>query len=325
MKPVRTIFKSLYGSRLYGTATPESDTDWKSVHLPSGRGVLLGQHEDTFDKNDNSFKNGAGDNDDESHSLRKFLRMAAGGEMLAIELLHVPDAMIEHVDPVWEDVRSLAPKIITSQCLGFVGYTQRQAAKYGIKGSRLNDAKATSDLLNALISKSSRAERLAAHADEIAAFAMGRHHVSVETRSAGFSEKPFLVVCDRKIAFTMSLQTGLDIVEAALRSYGKRAESASENANVDWKSTMHAVRVASQAVELLETGKITFPRPDAEYLLAIRRGAFTKDQAAQMLEESLDNVARAEKGSPLPTKPDEAAIDELLMKVHLEQVTGADA
>lgn len=322
MKPVRTIFKSLYGSRLYGTATPESDTDWKSVHLPSGRGVLLGMHEDTFDKNDNSFKNGASDSDDESHSLRKFLRMAAGGEMLAIELLYAPEGAIQHMDPVWEEVRALAPKIITSQCLGFVGYTQRQAAKYGVKGSRLNDAKASADFLTGLIEKSGRAERLAAHADEIAAFADGKHHVAVEVRSAGYSEKPFLVVCDRKIAYTMSLQTGLEIVEAALRSYGKRAESACENANVDWKSTMHAVRVAGQAVELLETGKITFPRPDAEHLLAIRRGAFAKDEVAQMLQTCLDDVARAEKVSPLPSAPDEAAIEDLLLRVHLDQVNG---
>ena len=38
---VKTIFRNLFGSQLYGTNTPASDTDYKSVHLPSAEEVLL--------------------------------------------------------------------------------------------------------------------------------------------------------------------------------------------------------------------------------------------------------------------------------------------
>lgn len=320
MRPVRPLARSLYGSRLYGTATPESDTDWKSVHLPSGRGILLGRHEDTINNSDPSAKNGAGDSDEESHSLRKFLRMAAAGEMLAIELLFVEGPAITVLDPLWHEVKAMSPKVITSQCLGFVGYTQRQAAKYGIKGSRVTEAKEALALIEGLIARSGRKERIGTFEDEIRAFCEGRLHTALESRSAGFSEKPFLIVCDRKIPVTSGLETAVETISGILRAYGRRAEAASERANVDWKSTMHALRVAGQAVELLETGKITFPRPDAAFLLEVRSGGMSKDRAAEMLEQSLRDVEAASARSSLPAEPDEAAIDDLLLEAHHSQI-----
>lgn len=52
-------------------------------------------------------------------------------------------------------------------------------------------------------------------------------------------------------------------------SYGHRSQAAAE-AEVDRKSLMHAVRVYQQALELLRTGALKFPRPNAEQLLRIK-------------------------------------------------------
>lgn len=39
----QTMFKTQFGSRLYGTNTDKSDTDWKYIFLPDLRNVLLGK------------------------------------------------------------------------------------------------------------------------------------------------------------------------------------------------------------------------------------------------------------------------------------------
>lgn len=94
--------------------------------------------------------------------------------------------------------------------------------------------------------------------------------------------------------------------------------------NVDLEATMHALRVAGQAVELLTTGKITFPRPDAEHLKAVRAGIFGKAQLAEMLEAALVDIDQAAARSSLPRQPDQAAIDDLIMRAHLSQLGAAD-
>ena len=320
MKPVRTIVRSLYGSQLYGTARPDSDTDWKSVHLPSGKGILLGRHEDQFDNNDPSKPNGAGDADEESHSLRKFLGMAAAGEMLAIELLFAEGSAVEVHDPLWHEVRALTPRIVTRDCLGFVGYCQRQAAAYSIKGSRLLAARDTADFLSGLRDRHGPDARLRDHDAEIRAFCEGRLHVAVEFLNGGAKEQDFLVLCDRKYPFSSTVDHTLMHVGAVLKSYGRRAETAAENGNVDLKATMHALRVASQAVELLNTGHITFPRQDAEHLMAIRAGAFGKEQLAEMLQSALIAIDRAAVSSALPYEADHAAIDYLVLRAHRSQI-----
>ena len=41
----RLIYLSLYGSNLYGTALPTSDTDYRGIFIPSMEDLLLGKAE----------------------------------------------------------------------------------------------------------------------------------------------------------------------------------------------------------------------------------------------------------------------------------------
>jgi predicted nucleotidyltransferase len=38
---VRQIVRVQHGSHLYGTNTPSSDMDYKGVHIPNGRAIIL--------------------------------------------------------------------------------------------------------------------------------------------------------------------------------------------------------------------------------------------------------------------------------------------
>ena len=73
-------------------------------------------------------------------------------------MLHAPDEMIVEKSPVWDLIIQNREKFYTKNLKAFVGYARRQAAKYGIKGSRLNDAQRVLDFLRQPVIKEAHAK-----------------------------------------------------------------------------------------------------------------------------------------------------------------------
>ena len=132
-----------------------------------------------------------------------------------------------------------------------------------------------------------------------------------------------LEICGRKILFTSSIATAIGIVQRIFDEYGKRALLAEKNEGVDWKALSHALRVGYEAVELLTTGCITFRRPEADFLKAVKLGTLPYRQVATEIEEQLARVVAAEQASSLPASPDYAAVDDLIARVHSDAVRSA--
>jgi hypothetical protein len=95
----------------------------------------------------------------------------------------------------------------------------------------------------------------------------------------------------REYLETTSLENFLTAVQKLADQYGERSTNASKT-DVDWKSLMHAVRVYQQVLELLNTGTISFPRENTDYLLQIRRGELTLDAVKDNLRK-LDDLVNA--------------------------------
>ncbi|GAB3749480.1 nucleotidyltransferase domain-containing protein [Nocardiopsis nanhaiensis] len=86
----------------------------------------------------------------------------------------------------------------------------------------------------------------------------------------------------------------------------------------DTKFAYHMVRLGLQGVELLETGRLTLPmpEPDRGWLLALRRGEHSRDEAldrARELEAGLTDLCRT---SHLPALPDGAWADRWLADTY---------
>jgi hypothetical protein len=112
----RTIVELRCGAHLYGTATPQSDTDLKSVVLPDPRTILLQRAGATLTacraKADGE-RNSATDTDHEAFSLHRFMDLLITGQPIAIEMIFAPDsAMTRPADPLWRDVQALAPQVV---------------------------------------------------------------------------------------------------------------------------------------------------------------------------------------------------------------------
>lgn len=139
------IVEMRFGSHLYGTATEQSDLDYKAVYLPDARAILLQRVPGTIAEireKPAGEKNAPGDVDREAYGLQRYLELLAEGQTLALDMLFAPDlAMQREPAPLWREIQTNADRLVTRRASAFVRYCRQQANKYGIKGSRIATAR----------------------------------------------------------------------------------------------------------------------------------------------------------------------------------------
>lgn len=327
MRPVIQLVRVKHGSNLYGTNTPKSDLDFKGVHLPSGEAIILQRAENVINtsvasKVEGTLKNTAEAIDSDSYSVQKFFEMLMKGDTVATEILFAPDFAVVEQHPLWGIVQATGKTLLNRQCKGFVGYCVRQAAKYGIKGSRMAAVKGVLDFIEVVKLGLPKTAKMSAIEAKLHDWSAGREHVMWENiPNPDGSMNWHLNVCDRKISMNVHITEAERVWRAVWDNYGERARSAMNNEGIDWKAVSHAVRVAGQAIELLDTGKLTFPRPDADWLLAIKRGERPYSVVSQCLEQLVEQVHAASERSTMPEKSDHKLADRITRLLYRMQVS----
>jgi hypothetical protein len=321
------IVEMRFGSHLYGTATAQSDIDYKAVYLPSARDILLQRVQATVtDAPDkpNGEKNAAGDVDREIHSLQRYLDLLAEGQTMALDMLFAPvSAMTRPPAPLWLDIQANAPRLVTRRASAFLRYCRQQANKYGIKGSRVAAARQALAALMDAEDTFGTAEKLAAAHCGIGTLATGSEHMAIiDLPTPAAKLVRHFEVCGKKMPYTSSIKSARDIAQRLVNEYGKRALQAERNEGIDWKALSHAVRVGREAMELLQTGRITFPLPCAAELLAIKRGECAYEAVAETIDRLLIEVEAAALSSPLREEPDIGWMDDLVATAYRGQVLG---
>jgi hypothetical protein len=86
----------------------------------------------------------------------------------------------------------------------------------------------------------------------------------------------------------------------------------------DTKHASHLVRLLRMAREILTEGIVRVRRPDAEELLAIRRGAWSYEQIIEFAEKEDKELNEMSKGCKLPKVPDMHFFDNLVRDMVLE-------
>lgn len=325
------IVETAFGSHLYGTDTPASDRDWKGVHLPPARDILLQRIERTVSsktKADQTAKNTAADTDRESWALHQFFRLVSEGQTVALDVLFsIPSAWTAQPHPIWHEIVANRHRLLSRRSAAFVGYCRNQANKYGIKGSRMAAARLAVEVLTPLLATYGTTAKLGDAAVELETAVAGVEHIELLDKQAQ-PEGPVirhLSVCGRLSPYTSSIKLAHGIYGRLFEEYGKRARAAEANQGVDWKAMSHAVRVGRQALELLETGHMTFPRPEREHLIAVKTGRLPYAEVAEEVERLLGSVEAAECISPLPPTPDMVFMDDMTAEAYRRVVTEAPA
>lgn len=319
-----TLVEMRYGSHLFGTATPTSDTDIKAVHLPSADEILLGTGKPVITQKTKvgEGRNTADDIDHESYSLQKYLALLVEGQTVALDMLFAPDwAFIAPPHEIWRRIQANRARLLSRRHNAFVGYCRAQANKFGAKGSRVAASRAILELLERAIATHGRQKPLSIVADEIRSIAAAQEHVAVVpiANSHGLVME-HLRCCDRKCPFNATLAIAHDVYKRLVDNYGQRALQAESNQGVDWKALSHAVRISEQAVELLVTGHVTFPRPNAAELLEIKTGQIPYAAVVERIDAGLAAIEEAAASSPLPEEPDHAFIRDIVLQAHGREV-----
>ena len=295
---------------MYGTNDEKSDEDFKGIFLPTKDEVLLGKvpksYNFTTKPKGSGNKNTSEDIDTEIYSLHYFLKLALEGQTVAIDMLHAPIGMIVEKDGrgIWEYLVDRRNLFYTKNQKAFVGYARKQAAKYGIKGSRLNDAKRVLDFLQEEWDKSHKCPtcQFLKLNDLWHRLPKGEHIHFTDPDKHGTI---FYQVCGKKMQKTLRVDYALDIIKKFYDEYGKRAKQAANNENIDWKAVSHAIRAAMQIKEIFLYNDITFPLKEAEFLKKVKSGKLDYNTVVvPRLEDLMDEIEELSNNSTLPQKPD---------------------
>lgn len=322
---MKTIVEIKFGSHLYGTSTPASDVDYKSVFVPPPNDILLQRVKNTItsQRSKQPFeKNVAGEIDREAYALHRYLSLLAEGQTVALDMLFAPRwAMVSPPDPIWDFIWDCRHSLLCRKAASFIGYCRTQANKYGIKGSRVHAVRNIVEWFDQAIATHGHLAKMEIATETLADFIRERalDHtaiISIPHPSKPEIGLPHLDCCNRKAPFTVSLKETRAIYARLLDEYGARALMAERNKGVDWKALSHAVRVGLEALELLATGHITFPLPNATRILEIKRGDVPYAVVAEMIEGLMENVESAQATSYLREEPDIAVIDAIVLDAY---------
>lgn len=314
------VMRTKFGSHLYGTSTPESDTDYKSVYIPEAKEILLQRVQGTLGARQGKAegqKNLPGDVDDEAYSLQRYLGLLAEGQTVAIDMLFASAPEVS--TPLWKYIQRNKDKLLTKRSAAFVGYCRQQANKYGIKGSRVSAALAAATLFTQQCASLAKGTRVQDVADLLPAI-FGEHTRIVKKETTLGKFETYFECCNRMVGFKNTLKEAAAIYGRIYQEYGDRARRAQSNEGVDWKALSHAVRVGREALELLQTGNVTFPLPYAAHVLHIKLGKVSYAIVAEEIERLLLEVESASRTSVLRDTADQEFIDNLVLDVYREKV-----
>lgn len=309
MKP---IVKMIFGSHLYCTNTPQSDTDYKSIFVPPVKDLLLNRasyHVKNTTKSDETAKNSSTDVDNDAYSIHYFLDMACQGNTIAIDMLHAPKrALLEH-DWRWDELQGYRSKFYTKNLTSLVGYVKHQAAKYGVKGSRLHDAKIVLEILK------SNPNKLVAEIFE--------QLPVTENCIKHYKENVACLyeACSKKLTLTAKCSVYIDPLSKFIENYGHRAQLAERNEGIDWKAVSHAFRAGYQVRSILVNNDFGYPLEETALIIRVKRGEMPYSDAGPLLDHLLDEIMDLREKSTLPTKVDRSFFDEwLLDRFYSQQI-----
>ncbi len=303
----------VFGSHLYGTDTPESDRDYKGIFMPSKREIYLGKIPKSLQENtkkNSDTKNSPADIDTEVYSLHYFLQLACEGQTVALDMLHCPKELLLESSCIWEALVKNRHLFYTKDLNAFVGYARKQAAKYGIKGSRLNDAKRVLESLKYYKNRYGNLKLTNIWGD----LPEGEHIIKHPPDEA--HELRLYEVCGKKLQETASIEYTIPIIERFYQNYGDRAIKAAQNIGIDWKAVSHAFRAAFQVKSILTKGEIIFPLQEASFLKDVKAGKLDYQSiVAPKLDNLMDKLEELSAKSLLPKKVNRKYWDEFLISV----------
>lgn len=311
------------GSHLYGTNTPDSDEDFKAVHVPGYRDILMGSGQAVISTSTGSqtSSNTAADTDHESFSLARYLELASKMQTIPVEMLFIPEESLLVNTPMWQVIRANRMRILNRNAKAFVGYCRAQAVRYSLRGDKL---RAFEQVVEALSQAFPKQTLMNSFNEQTLMNLRAMPQVTITPKpQPGGGAVLYMSVFGRECPLTVKAAEALSIYQLPVNTAGERAKRAKDAGGVDLKALYHAVRIAYEGIRLFRDGDMVFPCENLPFLMAIREGRLTHESILDRFDELVLELEEVGDKSTLPVTADRAWIDEFVLKAHFEIVLNA--
>ena len=291
----KILYITKFGSKLYGTETQNSDTDYKCIFIPNPITMLLGYQTKTIQDNtsDSNSKNTKNDIDFEYKSIQQFLKELKNGDTGAVDIAFSytnKDAVI-YMHPLMNYFFNNIHNFFNIKNMrSFLGYAQGQAQKYSINGERLYILENVKNWLD------SRKEilyntKILDFYEDLLKDCQNETYCMLKRDE----HNTYIHLLGSDYMLTNSYRYFSNCIDKKYNSYGERARKVKESfvnngVSADWKALSHAYRCISEMKELLETKNIIFPLRERKLILDIKLGKINFDDVMNLINKSLDEV-----------------------------------
>jgi predicted nucleotidyltransferase len=340
------IFEAIVGSVAYGTNVETSDLDKKGVFLaPIDDLISFGYVEQINVTKDEAY-----------YEVRRFLELCSVGNPTCLELLFSDDECILQTSPQFELIRQNRYKFLTKKCatsFGFYGMSQIKKAastgkKFNIEDSKMvhktpfdftyyyKDDKSfiLSDYLKQakLLQEKCGLVRIDHMKDCYALYydynnlgyrgIIGEKSNEIRLSSIPKGEISLLMIYYNVEAYSKYMKEYKEYNQwLENRNVNRFVDVINHgqedgNSRIDGKNMSHTVRLLNIAREISETSTFSVKRPNAEYLLQIKRGEVPLKEIMEYANKEIAGLEELYKNSNLPDEVDPAFVKELLLKIR---------
>ena len=286
----KVILKIKSGSSLYGTRTPQSDTDYIGVFIPQDDYIVGLQHIEQVEENVVDKINGKNTKDAVDctyYELRRFLSLCLQGNPNVVEVLFVNEENIVEITEEGRSLLELKNAFLSEKLINNTyGYIKSMLKKLDTRQSTLDSLTTLIDRIKS--SDIPYTEPIAKIEDNIKdlvkidkyQYSIGKYHIQ------------------RNGTINNALKQLTDIYS----SFTNRKELYSKY-GYDTKSAHHIARLYYQIKELLAEQKVNYPLKYSKKLIEIKTGKIDYDEFMILNEYLRTECEMLEKESSLPKKP----------------------
>lgn len=224
--------------------------------------------------------------DTKIYSVRHFLKLVLKGDPLCSELFYASNKHIKELTSLGEVILGLKEHLISNAIYGrIMGYSTGEWRKaMAIK----------------IVPKKWKKEK---------------HEVINDIRNLWHPDKATMDSIIKNLEDLDEMK-----IVSSMAGLGVKRKADIEKYGFCRKSVAHAIRLVKQLTELMETGTMTFPRPDADLLLGIRNGEYMKEELEELHDDVVSEAEAARNKSVLPDKPDEKKVWEVYSGLALNAI-----
>lgn len=194
----------------------------------------------------------------------------------------------------------------------------KQAAKYGIRGSRLGDLRSAIDTLNKLGNVINDKNAILHRGWEF--LFEGQYAKKVVRTDGNNRREQFYEVNGKMYSENMRMTDAANQMLSDYTKANSRVKAAEKNQDVDWKALSHALRAGYQARDIYLHGDFEYPLKENQYLLDVKNGRFDyKTNVEPEIEALMDQIEQLSVESDLPEEVDTEFWDGFLIGVYERQ------